>query len=172
MTTELHPSYLQVAQSIIAADHSPGTIFTHAWLRAGLHIPNPGPEDRVTVAELQRNDLAYVDAMAKLRALLLEEHHVALASAPGLGYRVLTPSEQIDAGSEVLTTKLRRVVVKGAELLTHCDVGGLSIQDRQRQLNALAKAGTLAAISRKPAWALPDSKHDPLLAPSNEGDDQ
>ena len=147
--TELHPSYLQVAKTIVDGDHSPGTLFTHEWLREGLHIRQLQDDEQSTVAEIRALDLQYLTAIDGLKAVLLEEHNIALRCVIGKGYEVLAPRDQVDVGANILETGVRKAIRKASATLTYCDVSGLSVNERSRQLDALAKAGALHAMSKR-----------------------
>jgi len=151
--TELHPSYLEVAKTIVEGDHSPGVIFTHEWLKEGLHIRVPLPDEMLTTREHRKLDLAYMEAMNQLRALLLEEHHIDLKSVPTEGYQVLSPDDQIRHGHEKFEDGLRKVSRKAAARFMHVDVGRLSAAACAAQVNGLARVGALSVIMRKRSFA-------------------
>jgi len=163
--TELYPDYLAVAKIIIEGDHSPGTIYTHEWLRSQLRIRTPKPDELITSADHQRLELRYCSQMDGLRNALLTEHHIDIKSVPGKGYEVLSPVDQITHGRDKLESSVRKGMKSSAALLVNVDRSKLDAGAAAMQLNSLAKIGALSVLVRKRKFlavdvpaALPEKK--------------
>lgn len=169
MVTELHPAYLEVAQTIMAGPHGPGTQFTHEWLRERLHVAWPEPDEAWTEKRWTNAQLAYLAGMDGLKETLLHDHRVALASVPGIGYVVLAPEEQLALGERRLSDGVMRALTKGAALLVHVDAHELDAGAMRRRNDALATAGTLVAVLRPPARFDEDDPPPPGYKPRRLG---
>ncbi len=97
--------WMQVVDEILEADHEPGTLFEHSWLkeRLGFQDLPPGlPGKRYLDAQFE-----YAKAWMKVHDELLKTHKVWTRSVPGRGHEVVPPGMQAPFAQQDLKNTIR-----------------------------------------------------------------
>jgi len=143
-TTKIHPIWKNAAV-IAASQFSYGDLITFDWMHEHFKIIKPTEGNFDTFQAYQFEMLACIDGF---RAEMLEEYKVALENVRGRGYRLVFPKEQTGYAETQFHKDLKRNIRKAVSLLHNIAVEALDAQDRQKNLDALGRIGSLKAMAK------------------------
>lgn len=139
----LFPAWRQALRTLVRAGIHPGQIITRDWLNDAFGI-----RGAMTVAEVQRNALAFLRQMTDLREALLKNHQVMLRAEPGIGFRVIEPRNQTAIAMRDRQAEIKRSFEKLALEVSCIKVEALDDASRKENSDAAAKVGAMQALMR------------------------
>lgn len=126
-----HPEWRIIAQQLSTRAY--GDVVTHSEIGAMSGLTHPSHR--------------YFAQVGKARRALLREWDRELESVPGVGYRLVMPSEFIDRSRRELGFAGRRLRL-GAQILVAAPQSLLTDAENARNANALAKIGAIESHRR------------------------
>lgn len=152
MNTSLYPLWKQAVKTLVDLDPQPGHIVKKQWLNKHFDL-----EEGSTKEQYQSYQMQFMKAMSEFRRELLEEHQIALATLPGVGYKILHPREQTGYALTVGMKRLASDIVQMGAMVGNIDASRLTGDEKRENSEARARLSMLAGMVEKTA-KLPLSK--------------
>lgn len=150
----IYPVWREVLKRFPSYGYSWGDIIPHAWFYEQFGLPMP--TDDMPYGKVQKIELKILSMREAFRNGLRSDYRMDLVSVQGLGYEIVTPSEQSRRAMEDFVSIQRREITKLLARLRYVNIVALSDDERRENANLLARAGTLAQMLRREAPLLPD----------------
>lgn len=129
---------------------APGELITHDYLEKLFLLRELHYDDFESQGEflnaVKLLQFEYMTLVDKLRWDILEHHKLYLKNIRGDGYSFLIPKEQTDFAKEQAMTGIKKEMKKGFLILQNIRRDELTIDDRRRNADELAKLGQLQQI--------------------------
>jgi hypothetical protein len=153
MSVTLLPAWKNVVQAIEAGRWTYGDLITHAELQELVDLPEP--TGQCTVDEYKSWRFKYLNETSALAEHLLTEEQMALRSEPGVGYRIVMPSDQTRVAEMDLQSAIAKAFKQAGmriknvnhELLTSEQVR----QNSDAAVRLASKRDALRRVDRLPA---------------------
>lgn len=145
----LHPRWKQAVVDFLAAGFQPGSVITHAWLAEHFGMPLLDDAATLTAAQYRERQFEWLASMELFKADLLERHQIFLRSVFGEGYRWVPPGEQTTATLKEFEADARRAYKKAGARLVNVRYEELTDDQRQENVNAIAKVSMLENMHRR-----------------------
>jgi hypothetical protein len=97
---------------------------------------------------LKDYEFAYMGLVDKLRTDLLSEYKVYLKNIRGDGYTLLPAKEQTDYAMKSINNGIKKVISEGLKILQNIQLETLSMEERQKNTDSIAKASLLKQITK------------------------
>lgn len=141
------PAWIEAVEDFVNAGFKAGDIIPHEWFYGVFGIT--APQKCKTVDEAQKSQFAYLTHIEGLKAALLEEHLVALRSARGVGYEVVSPDQQTEWAMNEVRSELRKTFRNGNARLNNIQLEVLSDEQRKENMDARGRLATIRSMTRK-----------------------
>lgn len=148
MTTLKHPAWKNAIEIILARFDSEGygIMFSDDELNEMLDIKKPLYGSFSNFQEYQLERLSQLES---LKIALLEDNNLCLENSRGNGYMIMHPNDQIMKTAHKFKRHARKKINRMMSVLTNVDVGSLSNEGKQKQLDELGKAAFIAHAMNK-----------------------
>ena len=141
------PAWVEAVEDFMDAGFKAGDIVPHKWFYNVFGIT--APAECKSVDEAQKAQFAYLTHIEGLKAALLEEHLVALRSARGVGYEVVSPDEQTEWAMNEVRLELRKTFRNGNARLNNIQLDALSADKRKENIDARGRLAAIRSLTRK-----------------------
>lgn len=143
-----------------------GEIIAKDWLLEAFEIQQPK-----TLAEFQRHQFAFLDALTNFRELLSEHYKKELRALPGKGYEVVKPSEQTDFAKAEGQRDIRTALRRWERRLRNVEETLLTMEQAQYNAEWRGKLAALRSFQRKTLRDKPKPVVLPEPDEKDEGED-
>ncbi len=147
MTGEIKklPLYLKATEKFMDMNPGPGFVLPYEWLEIELEL------DYKIASREQYQDFS-LDRFKQVEAFkdrLMREHHIHLATDPGVGYRVQAPGEVHHAEAANVSRTIKNTTRKAALRLAFVPLDRLTDNQRRDHADALARVAQLRTLTRE-----------------------
>lgn len=144
---EVYPAWRQAVQDFVVDGFKGGDTVDFDWLYQHFHIQRPLPQ--TPLEQAQRAELQFLAAFDAFKECLLTDYQIALASVRGVGYKIVPPREQTEWAEKDGYSEIRKVYRKLGNRLSNVALDQLTVDERRKNADALARHAMLRAMVRK-----------------------
>lgn len=139
-----YPEWKRAGELFLEQGKEPGDLLDFAWFYDAFDMSPP--KESASIPDYEKGQLRFLKLYKGFELWLQEEQFLALRSRPGLGYEVVKPSEQTPWAMEFLNAKVAKELKKAGRRVAFTRVETLTTQERQQQVDALARIGRLRGV--------------------------
>jgi len=144
VTVQRFPLYRSAVKKLVDMKPEPGYRITKKWLDKHLEL-NQGK----TREDFKQYLMDYMHAVDQFKDELLREHCIAIKSIRGIGYEIISPSEQTNYAYQIGLQTILKGISKMVDTMTFVDKDKLTSDERQDNANGLAKAAMMVGMVKK-----------------------
>ncbi len=145
---ESYPRWREALRLFHLAGFKFGDVVTHKWFSEALKLESISDSKLVRIAEFQKRQFFYAEALERIRNHLLREHQIYLENEFGVGYRLVPPAEQTIAVMQKGMRNIAKEIEKMAAGVTCIQVDALDDRQRAENAEARAKVSMLGGMAR------------------------
>nr|WKF58839.1 hypothetical protein HUO10_003340 [Paraburkholderia busanensis] len=142
----LLPVWKQAVADFIDAGFQDGDVVHRAWFEQ--HFGMSEEHDSVKLEVYQARQLMWMENIEAMRRKLLEEHQIYLENVFGTGYRIVPPGEQTAATKARFEREVKKEFRRAAVALKNVRYDRLTDEQRQENLDAIAKLSQLRGMRK------------------------
>lgn len=136
---ELYPPWKEALRTFQCAQYTYGDLIGRDWFARAFGLTPFDPNQRYTWKEVQTYDLAFLQNMTSFREALLETHQMDLVSDQRGSYIVMQPADQSDRAMRDFQQGMNNLLKKTMLRVRNVNTALLSVEDRQKHIDALTK---------------------------------
>lgn len=145
----LYPAWKQAVEDFLSAGFKPGDVIPHEWLAQHFGMPPLAETSRLTAAQFQDRQFAWLANMEALKSELLEVHQIFLLSVQGEGWRWIPPHEQTKVAMKRFEREARKVFRQAGNRLSNVQQDALDDRQRKENVDAIARLSMLQGMHRR-----------------------
>jgi transcription antitermination factor NusG len=92
--------------------------------------------------------LKYTRYVENVKNKLLKKYKKTFINVNGVGYIIITPSEQLREAERILKKETNKIINKSQNLYKHTDYSRVSLEEKKRANDNQAIAGNILAMTR------------------------
>ena len=121
-----------------------GDTVKRSWLYDAFGLDEPKPQ--TSLKQAQEVSLRFLSSFKALESYLLNERSMAFKTCYGVGYEIVTPTEQTEWADAEMEREMKKAFARGASRLVNIDHSRLTTNQSKENAEALARAGTMRAL--------------------------